>query len=369
MYEINLDEHYMKMALSLAERGRGLVSPNPMVGAVIVKGDKVIGQGFHELYGGNHAEINAFKNSKEEVKDSTLYVTLEPCCHFGKTPPCVNEVIKNGINRVVIGTLDSNPIVKGKSVELLKSNGIEVKVGVLEEQCIKLNEIFNKYISFKRPFVIMKWAMTLDGKICSVTGDSKWVSGEESRNKVHKLRSEVGAIMVGVNTVIQDNPRLTSRIEHGKNPLRVIVDSTLRIPLESNVLKCSINEKTVIATTLASAEKKRNLLKKKGVEVLVLSQVNGRVNLQELMDKLYEMKIDSVLLEGGGNLNYSALEAGIVDKIQVYIASKIIGGEEAKTPVGGKGIEFMKDAVNLDKLQLRKIGEDILFEGYIGNDS
>lgn len=362
-----LDEHYMKIALALAEGGRGLVNPNPMVGAVIVKGDKVIGQGFHEVYGGNHAEINAVINSKEEVKDSTLYVTLEPCCHFGKTPPCVDEVIKRGIKRVVIGTLDSNPIVRGKSVEILKNNDIEVAVGVLEEQCIKLNEIFNKYISFKRPFVIMKWAMTLDGKICSVIGDSKWISGEESRKAVHKLRSEVGAIMVGVNTVIQDNPRLTSRIDGGKNPLRVIVDSTLRIPLESAVLKCSFSEKTLIATTLASSEKKRELLREKGVEVLVLSQVKGKVNLQELMDKLYEMKIDSVLLEGGGTLNYSAIEEGIVDKVQVYIAPKIIGGEEAKTPVGGQGIEFMKDAVNLDKLQFRKIGEDILFEGYIGN--
>ena len=308
--------------------------------------------------------VNAFRSLKEDASGATMYVTLEPCSHYGKTPPCADKIIENKISKVVIGMVDPNPLVSGKGIEKLKNAGIEVEVGVLEEECIKLNEVFIKYITTKRPFVVLKAAMSLDGKIATKTGESKWISSEESRLQVHNLRSKLSGIMVGVNTVIKDNPELTSRIEGGNDPIRIIVDSTLRIPMDSNVLQNKDN-KTIIATTSKANNKKMQEILNKGVRVLTVNENNGKVDLSELITKLGELNIDSILLEGGATLNYSALDEGIVDKVMMYISAKIIGGEKSKTPVGGNGIDKLQEAFKIRDINISVVGEDILLEGYI----
>ena len=361
---INLNEKFMKLAIELAKKGEGNVNPNPMVGAVIVKDEKIIGQGYHERCGESHAEVNAFRSLKEDASGATMYVTLEPCSHYGKTPPCADKIIENNISKVVIGMVDPNPLVSGKGIEKLENAGIEVEVGVLEEECIKLNEVFIKYITTKRPFIVLKAAMSLDGKIATKTGESKWISSEESRLQVHNLRNKLSGIMVGVNTVIEDNPELTSRIEGGNDPIRIIVDSTLRIPIDSNVLQNKDN-KTIIATTSKANNKKMQEILNKGVRVLTVNENNGKVDLSELITKLGQLNIDSILLEGGATLNYSALEEGIVDKVMMYISPKIIGGEKSKTPVGGNGIDKLQEAFKIRDINISVVGEDILLEGYI----
>ena len=357
----------MSKALDLAEKGRGLVSPNPMVGAIIVKDNKIIGEGYHERCGCAHAEVNAFNNAIEDVEGATMYVTLEPCSHYGKTPPCADKIIEMKIARVIVGTLDPNPLVAGRGIDKLKKAGIEVEVGVLEEECKIKNEIFMKYIIDKTPFIIMKAAMSLDGKIATRTGESRWITGDKSRGEVHKLRNEVAGIMVGVNTIIMDDPELTCRIEGGKNPIRIIVDSSLRIPKESRVVKTSNQVRTIVATTEKAEEKDKVELKKHGVEILETKSKDGKVDLEELVIKLGSLGVDSILLEGGGELNYSALKLGIVDKVQMYIAPKIIGGSLAKGPVSGGGIELLSDAFMLRTLSTKVVGEDILIEGYVDN--
>lgn len=360
-----MDEKYMKLALELALKGEGRVSPNPMVGAVIVKNNKIIGKGYHGFYGGPHAEVNAITNASESVEGSTIYVTLEPCCHYGKTPPCVNLIMEKKIKKVIIACLDPNPLVAGKGVKILEDNGIEVVSGILEKECSDANEIFMKYIVHKKPFVIMKSAMTLDGKIATYSGDSKWITSEESRLEVHKLRNKVSAIMVGIGTVLVDNPSLTCRIEGGKSPTRIIIDSSLRIPMDSNVLHIKDNTKTIIITTEKGDKKKIEELKKLGVDIIITPLKNHRVDLSALMEILGDMKIDSILLEGGSTLNYSALNEGIVDKIQFYIAPKIVGGESSKTPVGGEGKKYISDGYQINNLKVRTIGSDTIIEGYV----
>ena len=360
-----MDEFYMKLALENAKKGRGKVNPNPMVGAVIVKNEKIIGVGYHEFFGESHAEVNAFKNATENVEGGTIYVTLEPCSHYGKTPPCADKIIEKKIKRVVVGTLDPNPLVSGKGIKKLKDAGIEVEIGVLEKECIKLNEIFMKYIKTKKPFVVLKCAMSLDGKICTRTGESKWITGEEAREHVHETRNLLSGIMVGVDTVIKDNPKLTSRIDGGKSPIRIIVDSTLRIPLGSNVLTDKFKDKTIIATTDYASKEKIKKVESLGVKVLVIKSEEKRVNLNILMSRLGEMNIDSILLEGGGALNFSALKERIVDKIQIYIAPKIIGGALAKTPVEGDGVSKLKDALSIRDLKVSLLDKDVFIEGYL----
>ncbi|MPQ44095.1 bifunctional diaminohydroxyphosphoribosylaminopyrimidine deaminase/5-amino-6-(5-phosphoribosylamino)uracil reductase RibD [Clostridium tarantellae] len=362
-----MDKKYMKLAIELAKKGEGNVNPNPLVGAIIVKDNKVISTGYHEHYGGNHAEVNAFNNAKEDVSGATLYVTLEPCSHYGKTPPCAQRIIKEKIKKVVIGCIDFNPIVSGNGVRILKEAGIEVITNVLEEECKKINEIFNKYIVKKKPFIVMKWAMSLDGKIATYTGESKWISGEASRQQVHKLRNKVTAIMVGVDTVIKDNPLLTCRVENGKNPIRIIVDSNLRTPIGCNIVATSKEIKTIITTKKSVNKNKAILLQEKGVEIIYTKEKENKVDLNDLMCILGEMKIDSILLEGGATLNFSALQCGIVDKVQVYISPKVIGGEQSKTPIEGKGIKFLKDAFKLKDMTFSYVDEDIFIEGYISN--
>lgn len=358
-----LDENYMARALELAKLGCGYTSPNPMVGCVIVKNGHIICEGWHMKYGDLHAERNAFLNSKEDTRGAELYVTLEPCCHYGKTPPCTEAIIEHGIKRVVIGCTDPNPLVGGKGIKFLKSHGIEVTIGVLEEECRKLNEVFFHYISTKRPFVSIKYAMTLDGKIASYSGDSKWVTGEEARGHVHYLRKKYTGIMVGIGTVLLDDPMLNCRIEQGVNPVRIICDSNLRIPLESKIVKSSGEIETIIAFCKGDKEKKYKL-SKAGVTLMEF-QDDERIDLKKLIERLGEKGIDSILLEGGGILNEAALEAEIVNKAYVYIAPKIIGGKEAVTPVEGQGIKYMNDAFQLEDTTITRLGNDFCIEGYL----
>jgi diaminohydroxyphosphoribosylaminopyrimidine deaminase/5-amino-6-(5-phosphoribosylamino)uracil reductase len=361
---------YMKRALELAKKGIGYTNPNPLVGAVIVKNDRVIGEGYHEKYGSHHAEVNAFQNAAEDVAGATMYVSLEPCSHFGKTPPCANAIVEKGIKKVIIGLKDPNPLVAGKGIEILRSNGIEVVTGVLEEEGRKLNEIFLKYITTKLPFCILKTAMTLDGKIATHTGDSKWITNEMSREFVHQLRHRVSGIMVGIGTILADDPMLNTRLKNGEgsDPHRIVVDSKARLPLEARILSMQSNANTILATTEHADKEKIKLLEEKGVEVIITPLVNGKVDLKTLMRELGERKIDSVLLEGGGSLNYSALEAGIIDKVYSFIAPKIIGGSEAKTPVEGKGMAYIKDAIQLHDIEIQNFDQDILIEGYLGRE-
>ncbi|WP_432662369.1 bifunctional diaminohydroxyphosphoribosylaminopyrimidine deaminase/5-amino-6-(5-phosphoribosylamino)uracil reductase RibD [Wukongibacter baidiensis] len=362
-----MDIQYMKRALSLAKNGEGFVNPNPMVGCVIVKNGKVIGEGYHRFFGGNHAEIEALNSTTDDPVNSTMYVTLEPCSHYGKTPPCVNAIIERGIKRVVIATLDPNPLVAGNGVKKLRENGIEVITGVLKDEAQKLNEIFIKYITTKLPFCLMKSAMSLDGKIATKFADSKWITSSLSREYVHRLRHKYAGIMVGIGTVLVDNPLLTTRIPdfEGKNPVRIIVDSKCRIPPDANVVKNTSKARTIIATTKLADSEKVAELKEKGVEVLVIPLKNERVDLNVLMEKLGEMGIDSILLEGGGALNYSALDTGIVDKVNFFIAPKIIGGSLSKTPVEGDGVPLVKSAFSLDNMKTHSFGPDIMIEGYV----
>lgn len=363
-----MDTKFMQRALDLAEKGAGFVNPNPMVGSIIVKNGNIIGEGYHKVFGGNHAEIEALSSLTSAPQGATMYVTLEPCSHYGKTPPCVNAIIESGIKKVVVGMLDPNPLVAGKGVKILKENGIEVITNILEEKARKLNEIFVKYITTGHPFCLMKSAMSLDGKIATKFSDSKWITCNESRNYVHKLRHKYASIIVGVNTVLVDNPLLTVRIPkfEGKNSIRIIVDSKCRIPLDANVIKKVSQARTLIATTEHADNEKIRKLEDLGVEVLIVQDRNSRVDLNMLMKKLGEMSIDSVLLEGGGTLNFSALEQGLVDKVNFFIAPKIIGGSLAKTSVEGDGVELVNDAFSINNLTSYRFGQDIMLEGYVG---
>ncbi|ETI91399.1 bifunctional diaminohydroxyphosphoribosylaminopyrimidine deaminase/5-amino-6-(5-phosphoribosylamino)uracil reductase RibD [Clostridium butyricum] len=360
-----MDEFYMKRALELAVKGIGMVNPNPMVGAVIVKDNKVIGAGFHEKYGHAHAERNAVKNAVEDIEGATVYVTLEPCAHYGKTPPCVDLLIEKKVRKVVIGMLDPNPLVAGKSIKKLKENNIEVKVGVKEKECRKLNEVFIKYITTKKPFVIMKAGISIDGKIATSSGESKWITSERSRLHSHELRNRMSGIMVGINTVLSDDPSLTYRGEHkGKDPLRIIIDSTLKVPFESKVIKYN-NNNTIVACVENTDLIKKEKLEKMGVKIIETKSKKGKVDLQEVVEKLGKEKIDSILLEGGGTLNFSALKEGIVDKVRFYIAPKIIGGENSKNSVSGQGFYNLDDCVNLKDMSYEQMGNEIVVEGYI----
>ncbi len=360
------DIRYMKQAFELAAKGTGFVNPNPLVGAVIVKDGEIISEAYHEKFGGHHAEINAINNAKKPVDGATIYLNLEPCSHFGKTPPCSLALIENKIGKVVIAMTDPNPLVSGKGIKMLKDHGIEVTVGILEDEAKKLNEVFIKFITTGLPFAVLKTAMSLDGKIASSTGNSRWISNETSRKFVHHLRNKYSAIMVGVETVINDDPLLTCRIlgQSTGNPVRIITDTKLRIPLNSKVIN-SENARTIIVTGPDADVRKINKLKNKGVEFVSTHLKNNRVDLNELMKKLGKLNIDSVLIEGGGTLNFSAIYEGIVDKIYSFIAPKFIGGKEAKTPIEGKGVEKVADAFEIENISLQNFDNDIMITGYI----
>lgn len=351
---------YMRLAIKEAEKGIGFVNPNPLVGAVIVKNGRIISSDYHHKYGQFHAERNAINNCGEDMHGAEIYVTLEPCCHYGKTPPCTEAIISSGISRVYIGSDDPNPLVAGKGAEILRNHGIEVETGVLKEECDRLNEIFFHFITKHTPYVIMKYAMTADGKTACYTGESKWISGEGSRNRVQQDRLRCAGIMAGVGTVISDDPQLTCRLENGRNPVRIICDSHLRTPLTSKIVTTASEIPTIIAC-LETAEKAEQY-KEKGVNIITVSEKDGHIDLSELMKRLGEMNIDSILLEGGSELNYSALKAGIVNKVQAYIAPKIFGGKASKTPISGIGAELPENAFMLKKPEVTVIDEDILLE-------
>jgi len=360
----------MQHALDLAARGAGYTNPNPLVGAVIVKDGTLIAGGYHHFCGGDHAEVDALKNCTEDPSGATMYVTLEPCSHFGRTPPCADAIVRSGIKKVIVGSCDPNPLVAGRGIAILRDNGIEVEYGVLESECQKLNEIFFTYITRRSPFCIMKCAMTLDGKIATVTGDSRWVTNEESRNHVHTLRQRCAAVMTGIGTVLADDPSLTTRLAQGcgRDALRVIVDSRARLPLNARVLTQQSDAQTLVAVSGLADDSALRALERAGARVVVCSDADGRVDLAALMKALGEMQIDSVLLEGGGTLNYAALESGIVDKVMVFIAPKIVGGSSAMTPVGGKGITLMKDAMTLHRVEYHRFSGDIMVEGYLRSE-
>ena len=356
------NQDYMKRALELAKKAMGYTSPNPMVGCVVVKDGRIVTEGYHERCGEYHAERNALTKCSEDLTGATMYVTLEPCCHQGKTPPCTDIILERGIGKVYVGSMDPNPKVAGKGVQILRDHGVEVQTGLLEEECLSLNEIFFHYITTKMPYVAMKYAMTLDGKIASFSGDSKWVTGEKAREHTHFLRKKYSAILAGIDTVLADDPLLNCRTEEGVDPIRVICDSHLRLPMDSQIVKTAGKIRTIAAYTNAEEETKKKL-ESTGVELLRISEKNGHVDLEKLIRTLGEKKIDSILVEGGGNIHGSLLQTGLVNRVYAYIAPKLIGGKNALSPVGGEGIEKMKDAVVLQNQEILHLGADYCIRG------
>lgn len=373
--KIMSDIFYMKKALALAAKGKGRTSPNPVVGAVVVKGGEIIAADYHRKAGTPHAEVLALKKAGERAKGAALYINLEPCCHTDKrTPPCTKTIIHAGIRKVVVAMIDPNPKVSGLGLKELQKAGIETVSGVMEDEAKRLNEAFIKYITKKGPFVILKIAQSLDGKIATDKGESRWITGEKAREQVHKLRNEVDAVLVGIGTVKKDDPSLDCRTKGGRNPYRIIVDSNLQIPLDAKVLKHD-DGKTIIATVAhppslakrgrGSYKTKIDALKNLGVRVLPVKENNGRVDLKALMKELGRLDITSVMIEGGSSINASALSSGIVDKVMIFSAPKIIGGVDSIPSIGGKSPALLKNAFNFKNLQIKKIGEDVLLEGYI----
>lgn len=352
----------MLRAIGLATKAANATSPNPLVGCVIVKNKRIIGEGFHKKFGADHAEVVALKIAGPKAKGALLYVNLEPCMHFGKTPPCVDKIIKSGVKEVIVGMRDPNPINNGKGIKILKAAKIKVREGVCKEKAEELNAPFVKFIKKGMPFVTLKMAQSLDGKIATKTGDSKWISSDASRRFVHKLRQQADAVTVGIGTVIKDNPLLTNRLASGQ-PLKIIIDSKLDTPLNSRIFSKQSPAKTIIVTTnLASKDKIKKFLRK-NIEILPVNSKNGRINLRALFKTLANRGIINIIIEGGGELSASALEYGIVDKILFFTTPKIIGGRCAKTAVEGEGASKVSKALNIKNMEVKKIGSDFLFEG------
>lgn len=355
----NIDRKYMERAIELAGKAAGWTNPNPMVGAVIVKDGRIIGEGYHEMCGQLHAERNAIKNLTESAEGATIYVTLEPCCHWGKTPPCTEAILENKIAKVVIGSRDPNPLVAGKGARILRAAGVEVIEDFMREECDALNPVFFHYITTKTPYVVMKYAMTADGKIATRTGASKWITGEESRQLVHRMRHRYMGIMAGIGTVLADDPMLNVRIDGLKSPVRIICDSSLRIPLDSNIVKTAGEYRTIVAFAKA-ADERIKALEEKNIELVECPDEEGHIDIRKLMEILGQKGIDSILIEGGGTLNYSVIEAGAVNEINVFMAPKIFGGGESKSPVEGLGVELPDQALMLECKSIKQVGEDIL---------
>jgi len=363
---MNEDERYMRLALNLARKGLGKTSPNPMVGAVVVKGKTIVGRGYHHRAGEPHAEILALRQAGTKTRGGTLYLNLEPCDHFGRTPPCTRAILKAGIARVVAGMNDPNPLVSGRGLRRLRKAGVRVDVGVLEKECQELNSPFCTFITSKRPFVTLKAAASLDGKVATRSGDSRWISSEASRKYVHRLRHAMDGVMVGIGTVLKDNPLLTVRIPGRKNihqPLRVIVDSRLRIPLNSQLVRAAGQYPTLVATTPAASLSRRRRLAEANVEIAIIAKDARRhVSLRGLMKELARRGVVSLLLEGGSTLNASALKEGIVDRLLFFLAPKIIGGQRAPGVFGGDGSLRIKDAEPVKIMKIRRIGPDVMIE-------
>jgi len=350
----------MKLTINLAKKGMGKTSPNPLVGAVVVKNDRIIGKGYHKKYGEPHAEVNALKACKDKAKDATLYVNLEPCCHYGKkTPPCTDMIKKSGIRKVVCATLDPNPQVNGKGIRILRKTGVEVDLGILEEEAKKLNEVYLKFITTGLPFVILKIAQTLDGKIATKLGDSKWITQEDSRRFVHSIRSWVDAVLVGANTVRRDNPELTIHDAKGENPLRIILDSSGKISNQTRIIKENKNGKTILATT---NQKIREKFKEKAEIWKLKKHKDGKVDLADLLRKAGENQISSLLVEGGSKIFTSFLKEKLVDKIYYFLSPKILG--KGLDSFGDLGIKKISDSITLRDCEIKKFKNDLLIIGY-----
>lgn len=357
----NIDAQLMRRAIELARLGVGKTNPNPMVGAVIVKEGRIIGEGYHQCIGGLHAERNALASCTEDPTGATMYVTLEPCCHYGKTPPCTEAILENHIAHVVIGSRDPNPKVAGKGAALLRQSGVTVTEDFLREECDALNPVFFHYIQNKTPYVALKYAMTADGKIAVNSGASQWITEEEARTHVHQLRNYYKGILVGIGTVLQDDPLLTCRLPQGRNPIRIVCDSHLRIPLDSQLCNTA-SEIPLIVAYIDDPEGKQQALEEKGVQVLYVEEKNGQLDLQDLLKKLGEQEIDGLLVEGGGTINAAFINAGQVHHIYAYIGAQIFGGTTPFTPVSGTGIEAVSDSLKLTNPQIQTFGPDVLLE-------
>lgn len=365
---LSYDEKYMRLAMQLAGNAIGRTSPNPLVGAVIVKDNRVVGCGWHRKAGTPHAEVHALNQAGELAQGADVYVTLEPCAHYGKTPPCAKALVEAKVKNVYGGLLDVNPKVAGKGFKILEDAGIHVEYGFLQDELRKQNEVFFKWIEHKKPFVVLKAAMTLDGKIATATGQSKWITNETSRAYGYKLRDIYDGIMVGINTVIEDNPMLTARVDGGKNPIRIVVDSSLRIDINANVVQDK-SAKTIVATTDKADKDKILKLQAQDVDVIVVDKdENDKVDIEKLLDILGQQNICSILVEGGATLSGSFVARKLVDKVYFFIAPKIIGGKEAKTPVAGTGILNLQEALALKDIQFEKLEEDILIIGRVDKD-
>ena len=358
------DYDFMKLALDLALTAKGKTNPNPLVGAVIVKDGMVVGSGLHRKAGEPHAEVHAFQMAGEHAKGATLYVTLEPCSHFGKTPPCAKLVQESGVSRVVIAMRDPNPLVAGRGIKMIEEAGIQVEVGLLEDEAKKINERFIHNMIYGTPFIISKIAMTLDGKIAAHNGHSKWVTGEASRKRVHYLRNEVDGILVGIGTVLADDPMLTTRLpEGGKNPVRIIFDSHLRTPLHAKITDCSEAETWIFSGEDVDQEKVEKL-REKGVHVYFVPKDEKGLDLHFIMKDLFSKGITDVLVEGGSELNVSFLRAGLINKFQVYIAPKLLGGRQSLTPYTGEDVDSMDEAIVVDFESIEQVGEDLFITAY-----
>ena len=365
---LSYDEKYMRLAMQLAGNAIGRTSPNPLVGAVIVKDNRVVGCGWHRKAGTPHAEVHALNQAGELAQGADVYVTLEPCAHYGKTPPCAKALVKAKVKNVYGGLLDVNPKVAGKGFKILEDAGIHVEYGFLQDELRKQNEVFFKWIEHKKPFIVLKAAMTLDGKIATATGQSKWITNETSRAYGYKLRDIYDGIMVGINTVIEDNPMLTARVDGGKNPIRIVVDSSLRIDINANVVQDK-SAKTIVATTDKADKDKILKLQAQDVDVIVVDKdENDKVDIEKLLDILGQQNICSILVEGGATLSGSFVAKKLVDKVYFFIAPKIVGGKEAKTPVAGTGILNLQEALALKDIQIEKLEEDILIIGRVDKD-
>jgi len=357
------DEDLMRMALDLARRGEGAVNPNPLVGALVVRDGEVVGRGYHQQFGGPHAEVFALLEAGDAARGATIYVTLEPCVHHGKTPPCVDRILAAGVKRAVIACQDPNPLVDGKGIAALRATGMDVRVGVLGDEAIRLNEAFFTFIRTGRPFVLLKLAMSLDGKIATASGDSKWISGEASRTRVHELRRRLAAILVGVGTVVADDPLLTVRRVEGRNPLRIVLDGAGRMPSSARLLR---EPGRTVVVTAAMSDAAEAALRRAGAEVWRLPDSGARVDLPALLDRLGREGIDSLLVEGGAETAASFVEGDLIDKVSFFIAPILLGGRHAVPAVGGAGVPTVSLGKRLRDVAVERIGEDLLVTGMLG---
>jgi diaminohydroxyphosphoribosylaminopyrimidine deaminase/5-amino-6-(5-phosphoribosylamino)uracil reductase len=358
----------MRLAITLAKKGIGRTSPNPLVGAVVVKDGEIISEGYHRRYGGPHAEINALTKAGSGAKGADIFINLEPCCHYGKTSPCFKELISRGISKVHVGMVDPNPVVSGKGIKYLRDAGVGVEVGILEDDCKRLNEAYIKYITTKVPFVTLKLAATLDGKMATDTGESQWITEAGSRKRVHKMRGTVDGIIVGVGTILKDNPQLTNRLSEGTNPNRIILDSELRIPFTANVLKSIPDTDVFIATTYKAPLKKVEKLRRLGVKIIFLPLLEDGIDLKALMKELGKYNLMNILIEGGTKLATSAIKSGVVDKLSLFLAPKIMGGADSAPLFLDLGVSSLQDVFKINGMRSQKIGNDILIEGYFNGN-